>query len=172
MTNQEIDDLVVSQIKRYGDITFPKLMEFVDNATDIDPYGELSMWLDGDGTVLPNDMNLLLWNGMSKEFINLWDRLYVSRNKGRIELYEMGELETFLVHGFDGSPMLKLPIAKRVPKRGYKKPRWLPCIIKPFPPRDPRKIRSHPRDSRGFLTSRPSVAENLKIQEPTVRDIP
>tara|TARA_R110002020_G_scaffold39327_3_gene117120 strand:+ start:556 stop:954 length:399 start_codon:yes stop_codon:yes gene_type:complete len=129
MVDQEVDDLIVGYVERFGDSTFPKLLEFVDQATEIDPYGEINYFVRANGRFT----NCMVWHHMSEEFLDVWDRLWVVTNPdgGRLKLHPMGAMETMIIHGYDGSPMLNLPIAKRPPKNGYKKPRWLPCLVKP-----------------------------------------
>ena len=131
MTEQEVDALIVSHVEEYGDITFPKLVEFVDRATEIDPYGDINYF------VRENDrfINCMVWHHMSEEFLEVWDRLWIITNPdgGRLDLHPLGAMEAFLIHSADGAPMLNLPIAKKPPKGGYKKPRWLPCLVKPSP---------------------------------------
>lgn len=36
-----------------------------------------------------------------------------------------------LVYFADGGVMPRMPLAKRIPKNGYKEPHWVPCVIRP-----------------------------------------
>ncbi|MGD0652739.1 MAG: hypothetical protein ABSA16_00200 [Thermoguttaceae bacterium] len=78
-------------------------------------YGDLAI-------SLPNDLNLILWAGMSEEFFEAVKALFES---GQIER-EPTHVLTYLVDGRS----LNLPVAKRPPKSGYKEPHWIPIVLR------------------------------------------
>tara|TARA_R110000824_G_C15021684_1_gene658450 strand:+ start:41 stop:430 length:390 start_codon:yes stop_codon:yes gene_type:complete len=79
-------------------------------------------WLGGgDYAIELTDQNLLLWTGLSQAGIEFYsDR----RVKDQIEA---GSCH-WLLYADDGK-VLKMPIAKRVPRGGYKKQRWAPVAF-------------------------------------------
>jgi hypothetical protein len=62
-----------------------------------------------------------MWAGVNDQFV---DALDIFRDSGRIEPRAASVLTYFI----DGG-MLKIPIAKRPPKGGYKKDHWLPLVF-------------------------------------------
>jgi hypothetical protein len=69
--------------------------------------------------------NVVFWVGMSREFI---DALEQAEQDGRIH----PEPANWLVYLIDGRA-LSLPVARRIPEGGYKKPRWCPIVFNPGP---------------------------------------
>ncbi len=75
-------------------------------------------------TLEPN-LNVVLWTGLSEKLVT-----------GIIELTHKKEIHShpgsFLAYMVDGGG-LKLPLAKRAPRGGYKKPHWLPVTLRSGP---------------------------------------
>lgn len=88
-------------------------------------FVELSSWLEARGIEPKGDFeislipNVVLWSGMSQAFCDV-----VEGVRPLTELHG----STVLVYLIDGG-MLKMPIAKRPPKAGYKKPHWAPVTL-------------------------------------------
>jgi hypothetical protein len=72
--------------------------------------------------ILPN---VVLWAGLSAEAIDAIDELRVGK---RIAV-EPASVLTYLADG----AALKFPVAKSLPKEGFKKPRWLPVCFRVSP---------------------------------------
>jgi len=77
--------------------------------------GEYSMSMRDD---------LIIWVGVSEPFAELLDQ---GINEGRLHLHGLGQTEAMLIHLADGG-FLRMPMAKRVPPGGYKKPHWVPVV--------------------------------------------
>jgi hypothetical protein len=65
--------------------------------------------------------NLLVWYGMSQTLV---DAVNLLLKDGKIEWHSTLVL-TYLADG----AALRLPIAKSMPKDGFKKPRWMPVVF-------------------------------------------
>lgn len=79
-----------------------------------------------DGTIsfcASRDENVVLWAGMSQDFGNALAYLLSE------ELIELTPTE-YLVYLCDGY-VLDLPVAKRLRKKGFKSPHWLPVVLNP-----------------------------------------
>jgi len=70
---------------------------------------------------LEKGKNLILWAGMSEEFVNCLTSLI----DNEIFLYYPAPIFIYLVDG----GMLNFPVAKNV--KAYKKPHWLPVYLRP-----------------------------------------
>ena len=104
----EMKKSIYDLVKR-GSVSFVELSK-------IDGFkGNLSMELD--------DKNIILWDGISKEFLHSLEELMKEK---RIYL----KSTTILVYMADGA-MLRLPIANSL--RKYKNPRWLPVVFNHVP---------------------------------------
>jgi len=83
--------------------------------------GDIFLELGGDNG---KKMNCYAWMGMNKTFVDtikaMIDKEYIFLNPS-----------VFLVYLFDGK-LLPLPLAKRVPKNGYKEPHWVPVVFTTF----------------------------------------
>lgn len=71
--------------------------------------------------VLGVDPNIVIWANMSQEWMDIMNSVQAD---GRIE---MGSAH-YLAYLCDGGA-LNLPLAKRLPKGGYKTPHWAPVIF-------------------------------------------
>lgn len=79
--------------------------------------------LDCTGTIsLESKANVVFWGGMSQEFADVLDALM---SHPSVEM----RTTTPLVYVIDGA-VPRLPIAKRVPKSGYRDPHWLPITFR------------------------------------------
>ncbi|MGA3189603.1 MAG: hypothetical protein ABSF22_21060 [Bryobacteraceae bacterium] len=65
--------------------------------------------------------NIVLWTGMSQSLVHAFEIL-----KDKIEPHPT----SVLIYLMDGAA-LRLPVAKRLPRAGYKQPRWLPVAFSP-----------------------------------------
>lgn len=77
----------------------------------------------GDHEMHIADTNIVLWAGMSPEYVEVVESL---RSSGRVIL-DAGSPLAYLVDG----GALRLPIAKRPPKAGYREPHWAPVFFRP-----------------------------------------
>jgi hypothetical protein len=81
--------------------------------------------LRGDIELSFEAVNGVLWAGMSQAFA---DALELLRSQGRVHVHGTSPL----VYLIDGG-MLRLPVAKRPPKGGYKQPHWVPVCLRTVP---------------------------------------
>ena len=96
-------------------------VSFVELQQRLAPYMETS----GDVELVMGGANLVMWAGMSQGFV---DAVLQAERNGRIQW----EPASVLVYLIDGA-VPSMPVAKRVPKGGYKAPRWLPVVWNPGP---------------------------------------
>ena len=90
-------------------------------------FVELARFLEGEGMCTKGDLtlmaavphDLILWANMSDEFVDVVDAL--------AECTDIAPTPV-LVYLCDGGA-LKLPLAKRPPKGGYKRPHWCPVVF-------------------------------------------
>ena len=66
--------------------------------------------------------NIVMWAGMSEEFASCVDKLIEEKILHTVPM----ELLSYVIDGGG----LRLPVAKKPPKSGYKKPRWLPTGLR------------------------------------------
>lgn len=119
MKKEKLKQKIVKFVKTHpGSATFTNIQNAIKQHINV--YGE-------EVISAPNDPNLILWEGMSKEFAQLMVELM---NEGRVYPH----LTDRLAYVHDGST-LDLPLAKRPPKSGYKNPHWVPVTFKVSPPK-------------------------------------
>jgi hypothetical protein len=116
-------DHLVEHVRRFGDMPFSSAIDFVCADAGVDPHGERV-------ADLPN--GLVFDAGLSDHGIKaaaaIWD-------DKRLDMQELTTpFEVLVVYGFDGARMLDLPIARRPPKSGYRKPHWMPSVVRLTPP--------------------------------------
>ena len=111
-------DAIVEIVTRWDCVTFAELpRRLVDvglNADDL--RGEHTLELAG---------NVILWAGLSVELV---DTLRSLLSTQRLYLHPATEWTYF----GDGG-MLTLPVVKRPPPAGYRKPHWLPACLRLVP---------------------------------------
>jgi hypothetical protein len=112
---------LLGRITRFPGTSFVELERVLDRLDY--PY-------EGD-RVLEVHGNIVLWSGWTDDAAELV--LELARD-GRVHFNPTSPL-TYMADG----KMLRLPIAKRPPKNGYKTPRWAPCTIEAGPPDRPTK---------------------------------
>ena len=111
MTEKSIAQTIYDMIGDYGDVSFAALSL---NWPDLFRHGNKEILMEG-----ATFSNIVLWSGLSDEGIAVLQ-----------DVLEMGceyAPTPPLVYLVDGS-MLNLPLAKSA--RKYKKPHWLPVLIK------------------------------------------
>lgn len=69
--------------------------------------------------------NVVLWPGIKPEFCDVLDRLIKAKKIHYVPA-------SYLTYFHDGA-VPRMPIAKRPPKGGYKKPHWIPVCLRPGP---------------------------------------
>jgi len=97
----------------------------------IDDYGHVSFaeltrdfeGFEGDELMFAGDAkkNVVLWANISGNAVKQLNSLV----KNKPYSFKPCNLLIYIVDGV----CLKLPVAKRLSKQGYKKPRWLPCVL-------------------------------------------
>lgn len=107
MNADEMSKKILESIDRNGDASFANLMEMFGE----DAKGELAL------EVLPN---VFLWANMSRTLIDA-----VAIIKPLLEV----NVTSVLVYFVDGHS-LTLPIATRIPSGGFRKPHWVPVVLK------------------------------------------
>lgn len=101
------DEIIRLVTERGGHASFAELMRH---------FGEAAR---GDMALHLGVPNVYIWAGVSDEFADAWFEA-----QPRLEL----ESTHFLVYFIDGAT-LHWPIARRIPKQGYKKEHWLPVVF-------------------------------------------
>lgn len=108
-TTEALTAACLAKIRSYRNVTFVELAAVL-RANGADPTGTFEM------EAAPN---LILWAGMSEQFCEVVDAL-----RADTELTPAHPL----VYMCDGG-MLRLPIAKKPPRGGYRKPHWAPAVL-------------------------------------------
>ena len=108
MNAQEMADKILASIRENGDASFADIMRLIGD----EAKGE---WAK---EALPN---LVIWAGMSK---TLMDALNIIRPQTELKSCHL------FVYLVDGA-MLRMPVAKRPPKKGYSdsNPHWVPTVL-------------------------------------------
>jgi hypothetical protein len=110
MTAQEMADAMLKEVQNYGGVTFVELQRL---------FGEEA---DGDLTIESKTVpGVIFWSGVSQTFAEAFFLLMP-----QVETRQTSPL-TYLI---DGS-VLQLPVAKRLPAKGYKKNHWVPFAFYP-----------------------------------------
>jgi hypothetical protein len=78
-----------------------------------------------------DDPNLILWLGMSEEFMAVLKEL---NTRKRVFPHPA----SLLIYMIDGGRIPTLPIAKKPPKGGYKTEHWIPICLRPVPIEEPK----------------------------------
>ena len=115
-SNNRLEELAIEFVQRRDWTTMVELQQHMSDY--MEARGDM-VWEIAPGVVL--------WAGMSEEFANLVMGLI---EKKRIFLHPTIPLTYFV----DGCT-LRLPVAKRPPKDGYKKDHWLPVCLRTVPPK-------------------------------------
>ncbi len=110
-----IADAIEQYVRTYDYVTFVEL------GRRLKPYIEVR----GD-VALEIAPNVILWAGMSQAFADAITELQQGK---RIWPHP----SSLLTYFHDGGA-LRMPIAKRIPKGGYKKEHWLPVTFRVTPP--------------------------------------
>jgi hypothetical protein len=76
----------------------------------------------GDREIRHTQLNIVEWSGVSEAALDIMDKLL---SEGFCHRYPTSTL----VYLMDGR-MLRLPLAHRPPKNGYKEPHWLPVVFR------------------------------------------
>lgn len=110
-----IEEAIVEYVRMYDWVTFVELQR------QFEPYCETR----GD-VALEAGPNLILWAGLSPGFAAALESLLARR----LLFAHPASLLTYFIDG----GFLSLPVAKRPPPGGYKKPRWAPACLRQVPP--------------------------------------
>lgn len=109
-------DAIEDYVRQYDYVTFAEL------GRRMEPYFEV------EGTIaLELAPNVILWLGMSEAFADAIKQL---QREKRIWAWP----SSLMVYMIDGG-MLRLPIAKRLAEKGYKREHWLPVTFRIQEPR-------------------------------------
>ncbi|HEY1445663.1 MAG TPA: hypothetical protein VGF51_12255 [Acidimicrobiales bacterium] len=112
MSATTVVDTLIDYVRRRDHCSFVEILGCLEEQ-GVPTQGTLSMELGP---------NVLLWAGLSEEAYDILDD-----PRCRAAIVPVGA--SVLVYAFDGG-ILDLPIAKRPPKSGYKKPHWLPVVFR------------------------------------------
>lgn len=104
-------EALIELIRERDHVSFTELERVLD---------ERSVPTKGNQAIFIGTENVILWAGMSPEFVEA-----VLGLRGRAE----PEPCDMLVYLIDGR-LLSLPLAKRIPKHGYKEPHWVPAVFR------------------------------------------
>lgn len=80
--------------------------------------------LRGDHAFVQDKANIVLMAGCSQELVNA---LMTLLKEKRVAVNPC----PFLMMFVDGCPVPNLPLARKPPKNGYKKPHYMPCVLNP-----------------------------------------
>jgi hypothetical protein len=105
-----VADAVVKFVGCQGGVSFVELASFLEG---------IGFPVRGDRELHIASMNVVLWSGISPEFVEL-----VDQTTGRLEV----KPTSVLVYLLDGG-MLSYPVAKQPPPGGYRRTRWLPVVF-------------------------------------------
>ncbi len=118
MNETALEAAIVDLVARLDYVSFAELPRRLAEA------GFAESRLKGDSTLeLPG--NIILWCGLSAELVDAIRALLDSK---RLHLHPASTL----VYIIDGVA-LRLPVAKRLPKEGYRKSHWLPVCLRVVP---------------------------------------
>lgn len=106
VTSEPMAKLILQMVTERQTVTFAEIADAIGQ----DAHGDIT-W-----SIAPN---IVLWVGLSEALMNAFETL-----RHQIEPYPTN----LLVYLHDGAA-LKLPVAKRVTKKGYKEPHWLPVVF-------------------------------------------
>jgi hypothetical protein len=99
-----------------------EMLRFITEQTQV-TFAELTKHLgkqsEGDCGMFVGDSNILLWIGVSAQFVTAFSEL----KEGNLITMTPTEVMTYVVDG----KMLNYPIAKS--KASYKAPHWLPVVL-------------------------------------------
>lgn len=109
----KLAEACVEFIRVRDHVSFAELRDFLSSYIPV--AGEFLM----EFTEHPN---LCLWGAMTEEFVAVMRDLQATKQV-------VMEPSSVLVYLIDGG-ILKMPIAKRPRKGGYKKPHWLPTVFR------------------------------------------
>ena len=110
--NGDFKEAVYQYVKAWGSTSFAELQR------DLGQY----FTVDGNCTlVLDADTNCVVWDGVSVQFIEAVVELLREKRLIAVSCH-------WLVYLHDGC-VLRMPVAKRPPSCGYKKPHWMPATL-------------------------------------------
>ena len=107
---------MLEKVRTYRHVSMVELTRVFDEIC-----GEGTSEGDQQITLAPPHENLVLWACVSVEFCDAFDE---------IRPFATLDPAHWLVYLHDGAA-LRLPLAKRPPKAGYKKPHWVPVVLNP-----------------------------------------
>jgi hypothetical protein len=113
---ERIKSVVLDLVAKRDHVSFAEFDRFLIEA-GIAPKGDLELTYD--------DGNLVLWQRMSQDYVDAIGELIAEK-----ALYV--HPATFWTYLADGT-LPGLPIAKRIPRGGYKNPHWLPVCFRLVP---------------------------------------
>lgn len=106
---------------RWADAVVEKCRQLGGGVTFVELKDMLGRYMDVQGTwaweIAPNT---ILWADMSEQFLAVMDEA-----RPRLDIAPAA----WLVYAMDGG-LLSLPLAKRIPKGGYKSEHWLPVCFR------------------------------------------
>lgn len=112
MTIKELTEDIRKYVEAYDYVSFSELER---------RYGDQGK---GESALtLAADENIVLWLGLSAPLVDALKHLLES---GAVQLCP-GNLFTYLLD----QKMLLMPLAKRLPRGGYRRPHWLPVLLRP-----------------------------------------
>lgn len=118
MSKEQAKEAVIKYVARMHWVTYPEIMQLLE-APGFPVAGDVAM-------CTTSDPNVVFWGGMSEELVDLMTELL---SEDKIHMHAAHEY-TYLLSGC----MASLPVAKRPPQSGYRKPHWYPVTFNPGPP--------------------------------------
>jgi hypothetical protein len=108
-----------AHVRSRGDASFPEAIGILCEAMAVDVPGDYLVENATDGVVFDA--------GLSEAAVELAIDLLCDQ---RFSIRGLSDFEMLIIYGFDGSRMLELPLVKRLPTGGYKRPHWCPTLVK------------------------------------------
>jgi len=119
MDKIELGKKLVAYVKRNDWVSF------VDVEDQLQEQGVI---LGGDFSYQLADKNIVFWEGMSLEMLEVIESLLESKELFLHPAEQVNAISLLLYGG-----RLRLPVARRVPRTGYRKPHWLPAYFRTVP---------------------------------------
>lgn len=115
----EMADRIEESVKKRGKGGFP----FVEAISFVELMRRIGKEAEGDYSI-HSPKNCIWWTGVSKVFVEALEVCIWARKT----LTPLSDPANLLVYPADAKTF-GLPLAKRPPKNGYKKPHWLPLVF-------------------------------------------
>ncbi len=118
MNTEEIQAKIMELVRRSDWVSFVEVDRML-KAAGMDPSGEIAI-------CSPRDSNVVFWAGVSDAYVDAISGLL----KDKKLFLHISDPFSYMIDGGG----LSFPLAKRLPKDGYKTRRWLPVCLRTVTP--------------------------------------